>query len=95
MSLDPVQVMKGQDPMPNTCPPASNGDSKASWEDSKDIHENMGTTKKPKSVSVPFVISVSQCICASDDFPITSVLFFWWGHTFADYLVCEMFSYSE
>ncbi|KAG1947132.1 5'-nucleotidase, cytosolic IAa isoform X2 [Pimephales promelas] len=49
MSLDHVQVMKGQDPMPNTCPPASNGDSKASWEDSKDIHENMASTKKPKS----------------------------------------------
>jgi len=66
MSLDHVQVMKGQDPMPNTCPPASNGDSKASWEDSKDIHENMASTKKPKSVSVPFVISVPHCICASD-----------------------------
>ncbi|CAM4632654.1 unnamed protein product [Leuciscus chuanchicus] len=49
MSLDHVQVMKGQDPMPNTCPPAANGDSKASWEDNKDIHENMASTKKPKS----------------------------------------------
>ncbi|XP_077052369.1 5'-nucleotidase, cytosolic IAa isoform X2 [Siphateles boraxobius] len=49
MSLDPVQVMKAQNPMPNTCPPASNGDSKASWEGSKDIHENMASTKKPKS----------------------------------------------
>ncbi|XP_050993364.1 5'-nucleotidase, cytosolic IAa isoform X1 [Labeo rohita] len=49
MSLDPVQVMKGQDPMPNTCPSASNGDSKASWDDSKDIHDNVGSAKKPKS----------------------------------------------
>ncbi|XP_016094964.1 cytosolic 5'-nucleotidase 1A-like isoform X1 [Sinocyclocheilus grahami] len=48
MSLDPVQVMKGQDPLPKTCPSASNGDSKASWDDSKDIHENVGSTKKPK-----------------------------------------------
>ncbi|XP_048057321.1 5'-nucleotidase, cytosolic IAa isoform X1 [Megalobrama amblycephala] len=52
MSLDPVLVMKGQDPMPNTCPPASNGDSKASWEDSKEIHENTGATKKPKSTNL-------------------------------------------
>ncbi|XP_051527967.1 cytosolic 5'-nucleotidase 1A-like isoform X1 [Myxocyprinus asiaticus] len=49
MSLDPVLVMKGQDPMPNTCPSTSNGDSKSSWEDSKDIHDNVGSTKKPKS----------------------------------------------
>ncbi|RXN22294.1 cytosolic 5 -nucleotidase 1A-like isoform X2 [Labeo rohita] len=41
--------MKGQDPMPNTCPSASNGDSKASWDDSKDIHDNVGSAKKPKS----------------------------------------------
>ncbi|XP_052439286.1 5'-nucleotidase, cytosolic IAa isoform X1 [Carassius gibelio] len=49
MSLDPVQVMKVQDPMPSTCPSASNGDSQASWDDSKDIHENVDSTKKPKS----------------------------------------------
>ncbi|XP_059412543.1 cytosolic 5'-nucleotidase 1A-like isoform X1 [Carassius carassius] len=49
MSLDPVQVMKVQDPMPSTCPSASNGDSQASWDDSKDIHENEDSTKKPKS----------------------------------------------
>uniref|UniRef100_A0A8C2J8U5 5'-nucleotidase, cytosolic IAa n=1 Tax=Cyprinus carpio TaxID=7962 RepID=A0A8C2J8U5_CYPCA len=48
MSLDPVQVMKRQDSLPQTCPSASNGDSKASWDDSKDIHENVGSTKKPK-----------------------------------------------
>lgn len=59
MSLDPVQVMKVQDPMPSTCPSASNGDSQASWDDSKDIHENVDSTKKPKSVSVPYVNSHS------------------------------------
>ncbi|XP_065146948.1 5'-nucleotidase, cytosolic IAa isoform X1 [Paramisgurnus dabryanus] len=52
MNLDPVQVMMGPDSMPNTCPTTSNGDSKGPWEDSKDIHENDGLTKKPKSVPV-------------------------------------------
>ncbi|XP_059365754.1 cytosolic 5'-nucleotidase 1A-like isoform X1 [Carassius carassius] len=49
MSLDPVLVMKRQDSLPKACPSASNGNSKAPWDDSKDIHENVGSTKKPKS----------------------------------------------
>ncbi|XP_036422186.1 5'-nucleotidase, cytosolic IAa [Colossoma macropomum] len=48
MSLDPVQVMKGQDPMALSSPLASNGDSKASWEESEGFCDSLGP-KKPKS----------------------------------------------
>ncbi len=95
MSLDPVQVMKGQDPMPKTCPSAPNGDSQASWDASKDIHENVGSTKKPKSVSVPFVNSHSVCasyihidnsnIHCDVNFPIASAFFLVRSH------ICGLF----
>uniref|UniRef100_A0A8B9JSI0 Cytosolic 5'-nucleotidase 1A-like n=1 Tax=Astyanax mexicanus TaxID=7994 RepID=A0A8B9JSI0_ASTMX len=48
MSLDPVQVMKGQDPMALSPPPASNGDSKVSWDEKEGFCDSVGP-KKPKS----------------------------------------------
>ncbi|XP_066531737.1 5'-nucleotidase, cytosolic IAa [Hoplias malabaricus] len=50
MSLDPVQVMKGQDPMALNLPlpPASNGDRKASWDESEGFYDSVGP-KNPKS----------------------------------------------
>lgn len=52
MSLDPVQVMKGQEPTATPTPNTSNGDSKGSWDSSKDGYDHIGSTKKPRSVSV-------------------------------------------
>ncbi|KAK3532569.1 hypothetical protein QTP86_024159 [Hemibagrus guttatus] len=49
MSLDPLQVMKGQDPMSLSPLSGSNGDSKASWDDNKGYCDSMGSTKKPKT----------------------------------------------
>lgn len=52
MSLDPVQVMKGQDPMSLRSSSGSNGDSKASWDDNEGFCDSMGSTKMPKTVSL-------------------------------------------
>ncbi|KAI4885833.1 hypothetical protein NFI96_012895 [Prochilodus magdalenae] len=48
MSLDPVQVMKGQEHMALSPSPASNGDSKVSWEESDSFCDSVNP-KKPKS----------------------------------------------
>lgn len=52
MSFDPVQVIKDQDPMSHSPSPGTNGDSKASWDESEGICDSVGSTKKPKSVSL-------------------------------------------
>ncbi|XP_062870707.1 5'-nucleotidase, cytosolic IAa [Trichomycterus rosablanca] len=49
MSFDPVQVIKDQDPMSHSPSPGSNGDSKASWDESEGFCDSVGSTKKPKS----------------------------------------------
>ncbi|XP_046690247.1 5'-nucleotidase, cytosolic IAa isoform X2 [Silurus meridionalis] len=49
MSFDPVQVMKGQDPMSLNPSSGSNGDSKAPWDENEDFCDSVGSTKKPKT----------------------------------------------
>ncbi|GAA6092273.1 5'-nucleotidase, cytosolic IAa isoform X1 [Tachysurus ichikawai] len=49
MSLDPLQVMKGQDPMSLSPLSGSNGDSKASWDDNEGFCDSVGSTKKPQT----------------------------------------------
>ncbi|XP_060798010.1 5'-nucleotidase, cytosolic IAa [Neoarius graeffei] len=49
MSLDPVQVMKGQDAMSLNPSSGSNGDSKASWDNNEGFCDSVGSTKKPKT----------------------------------------------
>ncbi|XP_017309418.2 5'-nucleotidase, cytosolic IAa isoform X1 [Ictalurus punctatus] len=47
MSLDPVQVMKDQEPVSLSPSSGSNGDSKASWGDNEDFCDSVCSTKKP------------------------------------------------
>lgn len=52
MSLDPVQVMKDQEPVSLSPSSGSNGDSKASWGDNEDFCDSVCSTKKPNIVSL-------------------------------------------
>ena len=63
--MDPVQVMKGQEAAATPTPTASNGDSKGSWDSSKDVYEHVDSTKNPRSVSVcilPVLSNVAACL---------------------------------
>lgn len=59
MSLDPVQVMKGQDAMSLNPSSGSNGDSKASWDNNEGFCDSVGSTKKPKTVSLCLFLSLN------------------------------------
>ncbi|KAF4073792.1 hypothetical protein AMELA_G00247440 [Ameiurus melas] len=49
MSLDPVQVMKDQEPVSLSPSSGSNGDSKASWDDNEHFCDSVCSTKKPNT----------------------------------------------
>ncbi|KAK1804966.1 hypothetical protein P4O66_019343 [Electrophorus voltai] len=52
MNLYPGQVMKGQNPMPLTPPPNSNGDSNDSWDENKGFCESVCPIKTPQTEPV-------------------------------------------
>ncbi|XP_027031641.1 5'-nucleotidase, cytosolic IAa isoform X2 [Tachysurus fulvidraco] len=59
MSLDPLQVMKGQDPMSLSPLSGSNGDSKASWDDNEGFCDSVGSTKKPQTPKPENAITIA------------------------------------